>query len=130
MTSTIELNYFTKEEALDRIGDLLQHGFKGRVQELHNEAFNSDYYIIGTNEAEKALEEYGVFNAIRKVREYEEFHESNTNVEDPEKLATRLFYIIGEEVFNEIVEKIQELIDNDYKIDDNTRRLLIDEINK
>lgn len=127
-----EQNYFTKDEALEKIAETLHHGFEGAVQDLLNEVFNTDYYIIGTAEAEKALEEYGVFNAIRKVRDYEEFQfgEFTTPVEDPEKLANMLFLIIGEETLYELVEKVQAVADNDYEINAELSRLLIKEINK
>lgn len=132
MTTITEANYFTKEEALEKIGEALHHGFKGGVQDLHHEVFNTDYYIIGTSEAEKALEEYGVFNAIRKVREYEEsqFGKLTTPIEDSEKLSNMLFYIIGEEVLYELVETTKEVVDNDYQIDETISRLLMEEINK
>ena len=43
--------------------------------DIHHEIFNTDYFIIGTKEAEKWLEEnVGVFEAIRQVTEYEKFH--------------------------------------------------------
>ncbi len=47
---------------------------------------NEDYFVIGTYQAKELLDEYGTFEAIEKVRQYElsNFGESITEV-DPEK---------------------------------------------
>ena len=94
-----------RQEAKERIIECLENGYTGYYCELHNEVFNSDYYIVGTYEAKKALEEYDVFEAIEKVQTYEEdsFGEIFTDLSDPEKLINMLFYVIGEEVFWEMV---------------------------
>lgn len=57
-----------KEQAREEIIDCLKDDYSGYYSELHHEVFNTDYYIIGTRMAEEALEEYGVFDAIRKVQ--------------------------------------------------------------
>ena len=62
--------YFSKKEALEDIKEILE-SYNGYYCDLHNEVFNTNYYIIGTYEAKKALEQYGVFNAIGKIKEYE-----------------------------------------------------------
>lgn len=66
--------------------------------ELHNRLFNEDYFVIGTYRAKQLLESYGIFEAIERVREYEQdnFGEVTTEI-DPEKIANMLAYIIGEE---------------------------------
>ena len=91
-------------EAIADIKETLENGYSGYYCDLHNEVFNTDYYIIGYAKAEKCLEEYGVFKAIRKVKEYEEFNfgEVYTDLADSEKLVNMLYYIIGEEVMAEI----------------------------
>ena len=101
--------YFTRIEALEEIKVVLEDNYNGCYADLHNEAFNMDYYVIGYAEAKKALEEYGVFEAIGVVREYEEFNfgEYYTDISNPEKLANMLWYIIGEEAMREI-ESITE----------------------
>lgn len=93
-----------RAEAIEKIIETLENGFSGYYADLHNEVFNTDYYIIGTYKAEKALEEYGVFEAIRKVKEYEidNFGELFTDIADPEKLVNMLFYIVGDEVIAEM----------------------------
>lgn len=103
-----------REEARADIIEALKNGYSGYYCDLHNEVFNTDYYIIGTYEAKKALEEYGVFEAIEKVQTYEKdnFGEIYTDLSDPEKLINMLYYIIGEEVLYEMMEGVDEFHDN------------------
>lgn len=116
-----------KQEAIADIIETLENGFTGYYCDLHNEVFNTDYYIIGTYEAEKALEEYGVFDAIRKVKEYEidNFGELFTDIADPEKLVNMLYYIIGDEVVAEM-QYIAVFCDNwDAKADEETNAEIV-----
>lgn len=78
--------------------------------DLHNAIYNSDYFIIGRHEAKQWLENnYGVFEAIEKIREYEmdNFGEVNTDFSEPEKVVNMLTYILGEEVLQDS-ETLQE----------------------
>lgn len=83
---------YSKEE-LDR---LIEDG------ELHNEIFNTDFYIAYTGEAEEWLGNK-VFDIIRTVKEYEEdnFGEVTTDITDPTKLVNMYVYIVGEELIGE-----------------------------
>ena len=107
---TLTKQYFTTTEALEDILDMLESGYTGYMDDLHNEVFNTGYYIIGTYQAKQALTEYGVFDAIDRVQTWERDNlgELYTDVSDPEKLANMLYYIIGEETINDL-----ELIDCD-----------------
>ena len=98
-----------REEARAAIIEALRDGYSGYYCDLHNDVFNTDYYIIGTYQAEEALKEYGVFKAIEKVQTYEKenFGEVYTDLSDPEKLINMLFYIIGEEVLYEMMDGIE-----------------------
>lgn len=93
-----------KKEAMENIIETLKDGYSGHYSDLHNEVFNTGYYTIGTYKATKALEEYGTFNAIGEVTDYEKdnFGEVTTDISNPEKVINMLFYIIGEEVISEI----------------------------
>lgn len=104
---TKEKQYFAKKEAMQDIKEALKNGYEGCLYDLHNEVFNQDYYIIGTAEAEAALEEFGVFDAIRKIEEYElnQFGEIYTKLSDPEKVANMLYYITGEEAIQNLVDE-------------------------
>ena len=68
-------------------------------REVHHNAFNTDYYIIGTH---KAIEWLGnqAFNVINFIKEYEidNFGEVYTDFSDPEKIVNMYTYIIGEQL--------------------------------
>lgn len=90
--------YFTTEEIKENIAETLEW-YSGSYCDLHNEVFNTNYYIVGTATAKEAIEEYGVFNAIEKIQGYEMeyFGEVYTDLSEPEKVANMLYYILGEE---------------------------------
>lgn len=89
-----------KQEAIEDIINELENGYSGYYCDLHNEVFNTDYYIIGTYAAKEALREYDVFEAIELVQEYEkeQFGEVYTDLSNPEKLINMVYYIIGDDI--------------------------------
>ena len=101
-------------EALGDIRATLENGYDGYYCDLHNEVFNTNYYIIGIAEAKKALNEYDVFEAIDLVQEYERvnFGEVLTDLSDPEKLINMVYYIIGEEAIAGLCCEIPAFDDN------------------
>jgi len=103
-----------REEARKAILKTLKDGYNGYYCDLHNEVFNTDYYIIGTHEAKEALKEYDIFEAIEKVQAYEKdnFGEIHTDLSNPERLINMLYYIIGEEVLFEMMDKIEVFNEN------------------
>jgi hypothetical protein len=120
-----------REEARERIIEYLKDGYTGYYCDLHNEVFNTDYYIIGTYQAKKALEEYDIFEAIERVQTYEKenFGEVYTDLSDPEKLINMLFYIIGEEVLWEMLEHSETLNENwDNPADEETNAKILEEL--
>lgn len=98
-----------RREAREAIIETLQDGYSGYYCDLHNEVFNTNYYIIGTYEAKEALKEYDVFDAIEKVQTYEKenFGGVYTDLSNPEKLVNMIYYIIGEEVLYEIMDGVE-----------------------
>lgn len=73
--------------------------------DLHNEIFNTDYFIIGYYEAEKWLiANVGIFAAIEEIKEYEKsnFGEVNTDFSSSEKVVNMYVYIKGEELLQDI----------------------------
>lgn len=104
--------YFTIEEIKEDIAEKLSC-YSGCYCDLHNEVFNTNYYIVGTAIAKEALEQYGVFNAIEEIQAYEmdNFGEVYTDLGDPQKVANMLYYILGEnfmfngEEFGEILNE-------------------------
>lgn len=102
-----------KAEAIEAIIEVLEGGYSGYYCDLHNEVFNTDYYIIGTYEAKEALREYDVFDAIELVQTYEkeQFGEVYTELHNAEKLINMVYYIVGDEVIGEMYE-IEEFEEN------------------
>lgn len=112
--------YFTEKEALQAVIETLESVYTGYYCDLHGEVFTSDAYIIGTYEAQKALEQYGTFNAIQEVIEYQDnnFGEVMTDISSPEKVANTLWYIKGEEAlqnaeFGCILDEAEEDLETD-----------------
>lgn len=125
-------DYFTRTEALENIKEIIENEYDGYYCDLHNEVFNMEYYIIGRAEAEKALEEYGVFNAIEVVCEYEKDNFGEIMMSDliePEKLANMLWYIIGEEVIAEL-ESVTNPDRWNYCADEDSNAEVLEEINE
>ena len=70
--------------------------------DVHHEAFNQDYYIIGTWKAEQWLGDQ-VFNIIGYIKEYEQdnFGEVYTDLTSPEAVVNMYTYIIGEQIVSD-----------------------------
>ena len=117
-----------KEQAIADIIEALENGFNGYYCDLHNEVFNTDYYIIGTHQAKEALREYDVFDAIELVQNYEkeQFGEIYTDLSDPEKLVNMVYYIIGDEIICEMWGDIDAFDVNwDNRADEETNAAII-----
>ena len=102
--------YFTDDEIKETLLDNLD-GYKGiedyTFEEVLNDLFNNDYYIIGYKEAADALEEYGVFNALEEVQQFdiENFGHWDTDYTDPEKVANMLEYIHANEYLQDMLDR-------------------------
>jgi hypothetical protein len=99
------------------------------VNEIHNEVFNTDYFIIGRFEAEKWLiNNGGIFNAIEIIKDYEldNFGTVNTDFSEAEHVCNMYTYILGEELINGL-NVIQNNWDND--LNEELKAELLDELN-
>ena len=102
--------YFTDDEIKEILLDNLD-GYKGidsyTFDDVFNDLFNSDYYIIGYKEAEAALQEYGIFKALDEVQQFdvENFGHWDTDYTDPEKIANMLEYIHASEYLNDMLDR-------------------------
>lgn len=91
---------FAEVEIIEDIIEVLENGYNGYYEDLHNEVFNTNYYIVGSYKAEEALinSGYGVFGAFKIINEYSsevglgEFKDCD----NPESVANMLYYILGE----------------------------------
>lgn len=120
--------YEMRSEAIEAIIEALEDGYDGYYCDLHNEVFNTDYYIIGTYEAKEALREYDVFDAIELVQSYEKdnFGEVYTDLSNPEKLVNMVYYIVGDEIISEMYN-IEAFGDNwNSRADDETNAIIIE----
>ena len=106
----IECEYFTDDEIKETLLDNLD-GYEGinsyTFDDVFNDLFNSDYYIIGYRKAEDALKEYGVFKALEEIQRFdvENFGEWNTDYADPEKVANMLEYIHASEYMQDMLDE-------------------------
>jgi hypothetical protein len=86
-----------KDYIVGRLSD-----FEGtECEELHNNLFNTDYYIIGSYQAEQWLNGI-VFDAMREIVDYEQdnFGSVKTDLSNAEAVVNMFTYILGEEVLN------------------------------
>jgi hypothetical protein len=111
---TKESNVFLDEKGFfDEIMEVLENGYTGYYSDLHSEIFN-----YGVNADIKDLEEYGVFNALGEIQEYEKdnFGEVLTDLGNASAVADMLYYIIGDKFLNETLEfnRVLEEVSEDF----------------
>lgn len=112
------MKHTTKQELISTIIDAINDNRleDKPVNELHQEVFNTDYFIIGRYDAEQWLiNNGGIFNAIETIKEYEQdnFGLVSTDLSEPEKVCNMYVYILGEEIINEL-ETIRNNWDEDF----------------
>ena len=119
--------YFTIEEIKEDIAETLEW-YSGYYCDLHSEVFNTSYYIVGAATAKKALEQYGVFDAIEKMQNYERdiFGEVYTDLSNPERVANMPYYVLGEDFMfrNEEFAEILNKYWNEYASDEVNEQLI------
>ena len=128
--------FFTEKEALNNILEFLKDDSTDYyVADLQNYIFNEGYYIIGYAEAEKALNQYGIWNAIDEVKSFEEFEfgEVDTDLANSVDVANMLEFIIGYNVIYSL-NSIDDYVDNNLNGESNeegktVRQVIINEIN-
>ena len=110
---------FSYDTMLATIGDALDNDNR-TLEDIQMNTTNRDLWIIGTYKASQALGEFseedqlytgtnldGVFGAIEYVKNYEtdQFGTVNTDLTDPEKVASMVAYINMECVLNDLSVK-------------------------
>lgn len=109
---TKESNVFLNEKGLfAAIIEALENGFSEYYCDLHGEIFN-----YGVNADVKDLEEYGVFNALGEIQEYEKdnFGEVLTDLGNASVVANMLYYVIGDKFltdklnFYNVLEEVEK----------------------
>lgn len=120
-----------KKEAINDIIEALENGFDAYYVDLHNEVFNSDYYVVYTHQARELLNQYDVFDAIDLIRDYElnAYGETYTDFSDPVQLANMLYFVIGEEVIDNMYSDIPEFQEKwDESTDEETNKIVIQKL--
>lgn len=116
------MKYFTIEEIKENIAEVLDN-YDGYYCDLHDEVFNSKYYADNNEEALEMLEEYGVFNAIKKIQDFQKnnYGECFADFSIPQEIANFLYYILGYEFMAE--NKIFSEIIDEYRNDEATDKV-------
>ena len=120
-----------KQDVKDYLIQQLQDdvGLDNDINDLHHYLINEDYFIIGYYQARKWLEKESVFEAIEKIREYEEsnFGEVTTDFSNEEKTANMLAYVLADEILNETntYQLFSRMLGN---FDEDKRDLLVDSL--
>ena len=103
-------------------------GLDNDVSDLHHYLLNEDYFIIGSYRAEQWLKKDSIFNAIEKIKDYEQsnFGQVSTDFSSSEKVANMLAYILGEEILfeSDIYQQIQ--FDKNILEEDDIKNLIED----
>jgi len=103
-----------KEFCLERLREIADH--QGQedflyldTSELHNEIFNTDYYIIGRYQAKEWLGT-DAFDCIGEIQEYENLHfgECHTDLSEPEHVVNMYVYVKGYEIIDECYKHVCE----------------------
>ncbi len=112
-----------REFCIDRLQEIADydtvHDFKRRyVSDLHNEIFNSDYYIIGYYKAEQWLGS-DTFRCIEDVIQYEKdnFGEVCTDFSSAEAIVNMWVYAEGWEIIQECFDEVCEGLDNQCELE-------------
>ena len=92
--------YYKQDEITQYFQDYLAENTPGDgadPSELHHEAFNMDYYIIGTYQAQQWLGDRA-FEVIGIIKDYEQanFGKVCTDLSSPESVVNMYAYIVGE----------------------------------
>lgn len=102
-------------------------GLDEHISDLHHYLLNQDYFIIGYYKAEQWLKKDSIFNAIEKIKDYEQsnFGQVSTDLSSSENVANMLAYILGEEIlYNNDTFNLFNKFHNQY-LDEDKRDLLI-----
>ena len=120
-----------KQDVKDYLIQQLQDdvGLDNDINDLHNYLINEDYFLIGYYNCRKWLEKESVFEAIEKIKEYEQFNfgEVTTDFSDEEKTANMLAYVLADEILNEnnTYQLFSRMLGN---FDEDKRDLLVDSL--
>lgn len=101
----------TKKYAVEVLTKLIESGYCGNLNELQRISFDPEINIF-KDDAEKAVEDFGLERAINLVEMYEkeQYGYVKTNIYDTTAVANSLFYFIGDDIFNSSVINVESLL--------------------
>ena len=112
------MHYYKQDEIKQHLSDFMSdcYGHLSESEqaeleqsEIHHEAFNQDYYIIGTWQATQCLGDRA-FECIEIIKDYEQdnFGQVTTDFSSPEAVVNMYTYIVGEQVVYEWFESLED----------------------
>ena len=112
-----------KEYCLERLREIAEYmdnqDFRDAyISDLHNDIFNTDYYIVGRYQA-KQWTGGDTFDIIGDVVEYEKsnFGEVHTDLSEPENVVNMWVYVQGWEIIHECYETVRDELDDQCQLD-------------
>lgn len=117
-----------REDAINALIDYLENGYECDYDELHNEVFNSDYYVRSDGTAKMILGDEA-FDAIGKVQDYEMdvYGTVTTDLSCPSDVINMLYYIIGEEIMTDVYDDYLRWTRKTYgQVDDEMRSEMLE----
>ena len=102
-----------KKFCIERLQEIADYQGKDFIDmcsfDLHNDIFNTDYYIVGRYQAKEWLGA-DAFDCIAEIQEYENMHfgECHTDFSEPEHVVNMWTYIQGYEIIGECFEHVCE----------------------
>lgn len=126
--------YFTRLEILEDLREAITDFNLDYYDDIPHETFNMVYYVDSRTEATKALEQYGVFNALERVEAYETdvYGEVYTSLTNPKEVANMLYYILGEESLHGYCPELSDVYYSvvDCEVNEENNQKLLDVIDK
>ena len=101
-----------KEHALEQIKEHLEYDenyLDNDFSDIHNDLFNTDYYLTYYSECEKWLGSHS-FECIGIIQEYEQdnFGEIFTDLSNSEKVVNMYAYIVGENILQDVLDGLKQ----------------------
>ena len=124
----MSLNYQQKKQeiknfCLERLREIAEWGGNqdyrdAEVGDLHNEIFNTEYYIIGRYQAKQWMGA-DAFDMIGDVQEYERdnFGEVHTDLSEPESVVNMWVYIQGWNIIHECYETVRDELNDQCELE-------------
>ena len=112
-----------KDFCLDRLREIAEYmdnqDYRDtELGDLHNDIFNTDYYIVGRYQAKQWIGS-DAFDMIGDIQEYEQdqFGKVHTDLSEPERVVNMWVYIQGWEVIHECYETVRDELNDQCELE-------------